>query len=43
MKKNCSSGRFSEYLTIRRKLILKMKLIIILICILVSCQYNYET
>ncbi len=34
MKKNCSSGRFSEYLTIRRKLILKMKLIIILICIL---------
>jgi len=34
MKKNCSSDGYSNYRTIRRKLILQMKLIAILICII---------
>jgi len=34
MKKNCSSDGSLEYRTIRRKLILRMKLVVILICII---------
>ena len=34
MKKNCSSGGLLDYLTIRRKFIFKMKLVVLLICIL---------
>lgn len=34
MKKKCSSDDFSDYRSIRRKFILKMKLVVILICII---------